>query len=98
MTLRRLLPIFALAVSLAISAPAQTNNQGPAQSSAAAAAAYPDTPEGLQKQLEDILLAYRDGDTEKAQRLINNFCVPDPAAASRNAIHGSAVTSSLSSP
>ncbi len=47
------------------------------QHPASGEAAYPDTPEGLQKQLEDILQAYKAGDTLKAEKLIKNFCLSD---------------------
>ena len=41
---------------------AQTSSKDSPQNVAPAPASYPDTPEGLQKQLEDILLAYRAGE------------------------------------
>ncbi len=47
------------------------------QHPASSEAAYPDTPEGLQKQLEDILQAYKAGDMLKAEKLIKNFCLSD---------------------
>ena len=52
----------------------------PPSSALAAAVTYPDTPEGLQKQFEDILEAYQEGESGKAERLIKNFCLSDAAA------------------
>ncbi len=65
----------------ASSAPVQARSQEVPQKQVPAAIAYPDSPEGLQKQLEDILFAYRTGDTKRAQQLVSNFCLADPVRA-----------------
>ncbi len=80
MILRRLLPISILAVSLAISAPGQTNSQAPAQSPAAAPAAYPDSLEGLQQLLRDILAAAQAGENQKVDAFVKNLILPDHKA------------------
>ena len=80
MTLRRLLLAFTLLSLVALSAPAQTNNQGPGQSSAAAAAAYPDTPEGLRQLLRDILAAVQAGENQKVDAFVKNLILPEHKA------------------
>ena len=80
MTLRRLLLAFALLSLVALPAPAQTNNQGMAQSAAAATPAYSDTPEGLRQLLRDILAAVQAGENQKLDAFGKNLVLPEHKA------------------
>ena len=52
----------------------------PLQSAAPAPGSYPDTAEGLQQLLQDLLAAIRDGKKDRASALIESLIVPDHAA------------------
>jgi TonB family protein len=72
--------VFVTAGTFAQSAPRVDAVKTASAQSSGAEAAYPETPEGLKKLLEDVFEAEKAGDTAKSERLYASMAIPDHAA------------------